>query len=201
MCHLHTFYLPHYVIIIFKNSLLLNFVGLKSFKICWEFPNLTVQPGSHCKIHVWQFSRLLSLDKCMQVAQTMYVSFKRIKNLYSPKNYTMFLLVPPEVLVIMDDPSNFQDFLSFLNCIDTTLTRYLKYKNGMYSSCKLSFFFKFPSLLRQFLLRPILNHLQRRCMYFILFFFSIFKLKIWQKKNFWVFHKQKTFFNPNIYCP
>ena len=38
----------------------------------------------------------------------------------------MFLLVPPAVLVIIDNQSNFQDPLSFLKCIHTHFKRVYK---------------------------------------------------------------------------
>ena len=46
--------------------------------------------------------------------------------LHSQLINTVFLLVPPEVLVIMDNPSSFQDFLSFWNYIYTPIKKYLK---------------------------------------------------------------------------
>ena len=46
--------------------------------------------------------------------------------LYSQLIITVFLLLPPAVLVIMDDPSNFQGFLSFLKCIYTPFKKVSK---------------------------------------------------------------------------
>ena len=46
--------------------------------------------------------------------------------LYSQLINTVFLLVPPVVLVIMDNLFNFQDFLSFLKCIYTPLKKVTK---------------------------------------------------------------------------
>ena len=55
----------------------------------------------------------------------MFVSMKPFFLYFQVRN-NLFLLVLPAVLVIMDDPSNFQDFLSFLKCIYIVFKRVSK---------------------------------------------------------------------------
>ena len=82
----------------------------------------------------------------------------------------LFLLVPPAVLVIMDDPSNFQDFLSFSMCIYTLFKRVSKVseldlcksqkKCGYHQKILFSLYFL------KFLFRPFLNPVPTQCMPF-----------------------------------
>ena len=107
--------------------------------LCWQFPDLRMQPGS-----LW--GRYMCHYSCLKIFSIMYVS--HAKNVCKSKNtmrplflcYTStnneFWLVPPEVLVIIDKPANFQDFFnSFLKWI-TPFKWCLDVQNGMNVSHK-----------------------------------------------------------------
>ena len=93
----------------------------------WQFSDLKVQPGSHCKRPKWHYkSKVLVSRKmlCQNVGRsqnsmkTFFLNFQWINN--------VFLLVPPTVLVIIEDTSNFQVFLSLIKLIYTPLKRVSK---------------------------------------------------------------------------
>ena len=52
-----------------------------------------------------------NVSKSQNIMKPLFLYFQTMNN--------VFLLVPPAVLVIIDDPSNFQDFISFLKYIYT----------------------------------------------------------------------------------
>ena len=64
----------------------------------------------------------------MQVTQVMYAikKFKEPFFLYTQLINNVLLSVQPAALVIMEDPSNFQEFLSFLKFIYTLFKRVSK---------------------------------------------------------------------------
>ena len=57
-------------------------------------------------------SHAKNVGKSQNNMKPLFLYFQWINN--------VFFLVPPAVLVMIDDPSNFQDFISFLKCIYTT---------------------------------------------------------------------------------
>ena len=86
--------------------------------LLWQFPDLRVQPGSHCrKPRLKIFSKMSVsrqilcwiVGKSQNTMKPFFLNFPWINN--------VFLLVPPVVLVIIEDISNFQDFLSFIKFI------------------------------------------------------------------------------------
>ena len=91
--------------------------------LLWQFPDLRVLTGSHCGRPIWHYKRLNKFSKmsvsrkilCWIVGKSQntlkpfFLNFQGIKN--------MFLLVPPSVLVIIEDICNFQNFLSFIKFI------------------------------------------------------------------------------------
>ena len=72
----------------------------------------------------------------------MCVVMKYFGSLFSVLNIALTtnkaLLVPPEVLLIIDEPSSFRNFLVFLSAFITPLKWCLKYPNFMSVSHKIS---------------------------------------------------------------
>ena len=93
---------------------------------------LRVQPRSHCGRPMWHYKRLKIFSKmsvsrkilCWIVGKSQttikpfFLNFPGINN--------VFLLVPPAVLIIIQDISNFQDVLSFIKFIWTPFKRVSK---------------------------------------------------------------------------
>ena len=86
----------------------------KHIWLFWQFPNPRVQPGSHCGRSMWNFyslktcgkglaSHTKNVGKSQNNMNPLFLYFELINN--------ALLIVPPAVLVIIDGPSNFQDFL------------------------------------------------------------------------------------------
>ena len=102
-----------------------------------QFPNLSVQPGSYCESHIRHYKSLIIFSK-MSVSHEKNVckSQNSMKPffLYFQLINKLFLLVPQTVPVIMDNPCNFQDFLSFLMCIYTLFKRV--YEVSEFGDCK-----------------------------------------------------------------
>ena len=102
----------------------------------------------------------------------------------------MFLLVPPAVLVITDDQSNFPDFLEFLRCIYTPWVSKVTELNVSKSQNKQQKKYSYISLnLPNFSYSPFLNPLPSQCMPFFPQNGGISIAEIWlKKKDFWVLH-------------
>jgi len=98
----------------------------------WQFHDLRVQPGSHCGRPMWHYKSLkiffnVSVSRkilCRNVGKSQNTLKPFFLNIPCINN--VFLLVPPTVLVINEDSSNFQDFLSLLKFIYTILKRVSK---------------------------------------------------------------------------
>ena len=82
-------------------------------------PDLRVQPGSHCGRPKWNYKSQKMFSKVCVSRKILYRNVCKSQNTRKPfflnfpwiKN--VFLLVPPTVLVIIEDISNFQDFLAY----------------------------------------------------------------------------------------
>ena len=124
-----TFYLPPYVSIMFRSSVLSNLMRWKSKNkytwLLWQFPDLRVQPGSHYGRPMWHYKSVKIFSQLSVSCKILFRNVGKLQNtmklffLNFPWINNVFLLVPPTVLVIIEDASNFQDFLSFLKFIYT----------------------------------------------------------------------------------
>ena len=98
----------------------------------WQFPDLRVQPGPHCGRPKWRYKSLKIFSKVSVSRKILCRNVGKSQNtlkpffLNIPCINNVFLLVPPTVLVINEDSSNFQDFLSLLKFIYTISKRVSK---------------------------------------------------------------------------
>jgi len=133
---LPTFYLPPNVSIMFRSSVLSNLMRWKSKNkytwLLWQFPDLREQAGSHYGRPMWHYKSLKIFSKLSVSRKILYRNVGKSQNTMKPffLNFpyiiNVFLLVPPAVLVIIEDATNFQDFLSFLKFIYTPFKRVSK---------------------------------------------------------------------------
>ena len=115
------FYLPPYMSIEFRNSVPSNLMRYFKYTwLLWQFPDLRVQPGSHCGRPMWHYKRLKIFCKMLVRRKILCWSVGKLQNTMKPFFFNfpwikhVFLLVPPGVLVIIEDTSNFWDILSFI---------------------------------------------------------------------------------------
>ena len=100
--------------------------------LLWQFPDLRVQPGSYCGRPMWHYKRLKIFSKMSVSRQILCWIVGKSQNTLKPFvlnflwNKNVFLLIPPAVLVIIEDISNFQEFLSFIKFIKTPFKRVSK---------------------------------------------------------------------------
>ena len=93
---------------------------------------LRVQPRSHCGRPMWHYKSLNIFSKMSVSCKILCRKVGKLQNTMKPffLNFPLinnvFLLVPPAVPVIIEDTSNFQDFLSFLKFIYTPIKRVSK---------------------------------------------------------------------------
>ena len=139
------------------------------------------------KIHVCLMfvSHTKNVCKSQNTMKPLFLCYTLINN--------EVLLVPPVVLVTIDKPFNFQDFVSFLTCIYTPLKWFLTLQNGMYVSHKTSVLvtkkiFSYISLkLVPFSFRPTLNSGPSQCMPIFGKSFAFKFFRFGEKKDFYVF--------------